>query len=142
MGTRRSIHSIILGLLSACGSFLFIFFGLTVVLSADTLSLGWFFAYLIIGCGALNFGILSWAWQNGGAGSLQAVKFLTSGFMVVFTVGSLGTKLLAGAQTIIIVGVGLTLMINWLAIRQIVLEHQKTTKEQNAPKRNVGGNKK
>ena len=133
MGTRRSTLTIILSLLSACGSFCFIFFGLSVVLSTETLSLAWFFAYLVIGCGLLNFGILSWAWQKGGTGSLQAVKFLASGFMVVFSVGSLGTKLLSGSQTIIIAGVGIVLLINWLAIRQIVCDGQNTPSGEKKP---------
>lgn len=121
---KHSLAAIFLSILSVLGSFLFIFPGLMVATAETASSRDSFFALLTVGCGLINIAILSWAWQNGGPGSLQAVRFLATGFMVVFSVGAIGTGLLGGKQLGIIGVIAVVLLINWLAVRQLTVERR------------------
>lgn len=106
--------------LSALSSFLFISYGMNIILSDTALHQVMVFAYVATAYGLANIAILSIAWSSCEAWSCTANKFIGFCFISVFVMDAVNAGIKSALQVVTILVLALVLSANWLAVKKVV----------------------
>ncbi|MET0052185.1 MAG: hypothetical protein ABW095_14060 [Candidatus Thiodiazotropha sp.] len=117
MQRSEAIVAMILSLIVAAVSVLFVSYGIAIVISEDAPIWIELFALFTIGYGVLAIGSGVWAWFGGGKKAAQIAKVASVAFFVPYVVASMDVGMISGLEVVGILGVGLLLWGNWFAVR-------------------------
>jgi hypothetical protein len=106
--------------LSILSSFLFILYGMNIVMSEKVAGGVVVFAYVSIAYGLANVAILSIAWSSRENWAIGASKFIALCFLGVFVMDTINAGLKSGLGTVGIIALALALCANWFAIKMVV----------------------
>jgi hypothetical protein len=106
--------------LSVLSSFLFILYGMNIVMSEEVAGGIVVFAYVSIAYGLANVSILSIAWSSREAWAVGASKFISLCFLGVFVMDTINAGLKSGLGAVGILVLALALCVNWFAIKMVI----------------------
>ncbi len=106
--------------LSVLSSFLFILYGMNIVMDDKMAGGVIVFAYVCIAYGLANVTILSIAWSSCEAWATSASKFIALCFLGVFVMDTINAGLKSGLGAVGILVLALALCANWFAIKMVV----------------------
>jgi hypothetical protein len=119
---KKSDVIFLLGLvvLSALASFVFISYGMSIILSDKTAQGPMVFAYVTTGYGLANVAILSIAWSSREAWSNGASKFIAMCYLGVFVMDTINAGMKSALGVVGILTVVLVLFVNCFTVKKIV----------------------
>ncbi len=106
--------------LSVLSSFLFILYGMNIIMSDNAARGVEVFAYVSIAYGLANVSILSIAWSSREAWATGASKFIALCFLGVFVMDTINAGLKSGLGAVGILVLALALCANWFAIKMVI----------------------
>ena len=120
MKTQDTLFLIGLIVLSVLTSFLFIFYGMSIIM-ADVESRGLMvFAYVTTAYGLANIAILSVAWGSRDAWSTVASKFIGMCYLGIFIMDMINAEMKSPVGVVGILVVVLVLWANYFAVKKVV----------------------
>ena len=106
--------------LSILSSFLFILYGMNIIMSEKEAGGVVVFAYVSIAYGLANVAILSIAWSSREPWAVGASKFISLCFLGVFVMDTINAGIKSGLGAVGIVVLALALCANWFAIKMVI----------------------
>ena len=106
--------------LSILLSFLFVLYGLNIIMSDEAAHGITIFAYVTISYGLANIAILSIAWSNREAWATGASKFISLCFLGVFIMDMINAGMKSAVGVVGILALALALCINWFAVKTVI----------------------
>ena len=120
MKKHDSILMVGLMVFSALTSFMFIFYGMNVIMAESPPAWSMTFAYLTAAYGLANIAILSVAWSSRQSWSGTANKFIALCYLGAFIIDTVNSGFKSGLEIIGILALALVLLANWLAVKKVV----------------------
>ncbi len=119
---KKSDVIFLLGLvvLSVISSFVFISYGMSIILSDKTAQGPMVFAYVTTGYGLANVAILSIAWSSREAWSVGASKFIAMCYLGVFVMDTINAGMKSALGVVGILTVVLVLFVNCFTVKKII----------------------
>ncbi len=106
-------------LFSAITSFLFVYYAVSVISSANASQWLQTFAYVAGGYGLLNIYILSWAWRSQAGWATMANMSIALCLLGVVLVDTVKEGFSGGMQIIVLLGLAAVLGINWVTVKKL-----------------------
>jgi len=106
--------------LSILLSFLFVLYGLNIIMSDEVANGITVFAYVTISYGLANIAILSVAWSSREAWATGASKFISLCFIGVFVMDMINAGMKSAVGVVGILVLALALFINWFAVKMVI----------------------
>jgi hypothetical protein len=105
---------------SVISSFLFIMYGMSIILSEVAAQAGIVFAYVITAYGLANIAILSVAWSSRESWAEGANKFIALCFLGVFVMDMMNAGMKSRFGIVGILFVALIMLANWFAVKKVI----------------------
>jgi hypothetical protein len=105
---------------SVISSFLFIMYGMSIILSETAAQAGIIFAYVTTAYGLANIAILSVAWSSLESWAEGANKFIALCFLGVFVMDMLNAGMKSRLGIVGILFVALIMLANWFAVKKVI----------------------
>lgn len=119
MKKHDSILMVGLMVFSALTSFMFIFYGMNVIMAESPPAWSMTFAYLTAAYGLANIAILSVAWSSRQSWSGTANKFIALCYLGAFVMDTVNAGIKGGLEVAGILILALILYVNWLAVGKV-----------------------
>lgn len=107
-------------LLSVLTSFLFVSYGVNIIMGERPFAAQLTFAYVTAAYGLANVAILSLAWNTRQAWAPLANKFIALCYLGAFIIDTVNSGFKSGLEIIGILALALVLLANWLAVKKVV----------------------
>jgi hypothetical protein len=106
--------------LSVLTSFLFISYGMNIIMSPMPARWLLIFAYVSVAYGMANIAILSVAWSSREPWACEVNMLVALCFLGVFLVNEVKSGFESGRELLIILALALVLLANWLTVKKVV----------------------
>ena len=106
--------------LSTLTSFMFILYGMSIIMSDKAAHGPTIFAYVTTAYGLANVAILSIAWSSREAWSNGAIKFVAMCFLGVFVMDTINAGMKSSLGVVGILVLALALLVNCFAVKKVV----------------------
>ena len=120
MKTHDIIFLVGLIILSALTSFIFISYGMDIILSDNAAQGALVFAYVTTAYGLANIAILSIAWSSREEWSNGAIKFISMCFLGAFVMDTINAGMKSAIGVVGILVLALVLVANCYAVKKVV----------------------